>query len=85
MTAVTATDVALARDEAAVTLARDTVALLAAAAALLRDFAARLEAAAEWADDALASGTVAPKPVAYELIDAARQTAAAARGQAATP
>jgi hypothetical protein len=73
---------ALARDEAAVTLARETIALLAEAVALLRDLAARNEAAAEWADDALAGRTIAPVPVAYQLIDATRQTAAAARGQA---
>jgi hypothetical protein len=73
---------ALARDEAAVTLARETVALLGEAVALLRDLAARNEAAAEWADDQLAGRTMAPVPVAYGLIDATRQTAAFARGQA---
>jgi hypothetical protein len=82
MTAADEAAVTLARDEAAVALARDTVALLGEAVALLRDLAARNEAAAGWADDALAGGT-APKPVAYQLIDAARQTAAAARGEAA--
>jgi hypothetical protein len=76
--------VALARDEPAVTLARDTIALLAEAVALLRDLAARNEAAAEWAADKIAGGT-APKPVAYGLMDATLQTAAYARGQAATP
>ncbi|HEY3652341.1 MAG TPA: hypothetical protein VGL33_30535 [Streptosporangiaceae bacterium] len=75
--------VALARDEAAVKLARETVALLAEAVALLRDLAARNEAAAEWAADMLAGRTMAPVPVAYGLIDATLQTAAYARGQAA--
>ena len=75
----------LARDEAAVALARETLTLLAEAIALLRDLAARNEAAAEWADDTLAGRTIAPVPVAYQLIDATRQTAAYARGQAATP
>jgi hypothetical protein len=85
MTAAPATEqaVTLARDEAAVTLARETVTLLREAVALLRDFAARNEAAAEWADDALAGRTVPPLPVAHELIDATRLTAAYARGQAA--
>jgi hypothetical protein len=73
--------VALARDEAAVTLARETITLLAEAVALLRDLAARNEAAAEWAADKIAGGT-APKPVAYQLMDATLQTAAYARGQA---
>src|SRR6266705_2430215 len=77
-------DVVTVTDEDAVTLARETIALLAEAAALLRDLAARLEAAAEQADDKLAGGT-APKPVVYELIAATRLNAAAARGQAATP
>jgi hypothetical protein len=85
MTAVTdETAAALARDEAAVKLARETVALLGEAVALLRDLAARNEAAAEWAADMLAGRTVAPVPVAYQLIDATRQTAAFARGEAAT-
>ena len=73
---------ALARDEAAVALAREAVALLGEAVALLRDLAARNEAAAEWAADKIAGGT-APKPVAYELMDATLQTATYARGQAA--
>ena len=81
---MTAADETLARDEAAVKLARETIALLVEAVALLRDFAARNEAAAEWADDKLAGRTVAPLPVAYELIDANRQTAAYARGETAT-
>jgi orotate phosphoribosyltransferase len=76
--------VALARDEAAVTLARETIALLREAVALLRDLAARNEATAEWAADMLAGRTMAPVPVAYALIDATRQTAAYARGKAAT-
>jgi hypothetical protein len=76
---------ALARDEAAVKLARETVALLGEAIALLRDLAARNEAAAERADWALAGKTIAPLPVADQLIAATRQTAAYARGQAATP
>ena len=80
---MTAADEALARDEAAVALARETITLLAEAVALLRDLAARNEAAAEWADDKLAGRTMAPVPVAYQLIDATRQTAAYARGQAA--
>jgi hypothetical protein len=85
MTAVTdETAAALARDEAAVKLARETVALLGEAVALLRDLAARNEAAAEWAADMLAGRTMAPVPVAYQLIDATRQTAAFARGEAAT-
>jgi hypothetical protein len=78
-------DEALARDEAAVTLARETIALLGEAIALLRDFAARNEAAAEWADYNLAGRTIAPLPVADQLIAATRQTAAYARGEAATP
>ncbi len=69
---------ALARDEAAVTLARETV-------ALLRDLAARNEAAAEQADVRLAGRTMAPLPVAHDLINESRKIAAAARGQAATP
>jgi hypothetical protein len=48
----------------------------------MNDLAARNEAAAEWADDQLAGRTMAPVPVAYGLIDATRQTAAFARGQA---
>ncbi len=81
---MTVTDeaVALARDEAAVKLARETIALLGEAVALLRDLAARNEAAAERADIALAGGTAA-KPVAYELITESRLIAAAARGEAA--
>jgi orotate phosphoribosyltransferase len=75
---------ALARDEAAVTLARETIALLREAVALLRDLAARNEATAEWAADMLAGRTMAPVPVAYALIDATRLTAAYARGKAAT-
>ncbi len=74
---------ALARDEAAVKLARETLALLREALALLRDLAARNEAAAGRADDQLAGRTMAPLPVAHQLIDATRQTAAYARGQAA--
>jgi hypothetical protein len=77
-------DEALARDEAAVKLARELVALLGEAVALLRDLAARNEAAAEWADYNLAGRTIAPVPVANQLIAATRQTAAYARGQAAT-
>jgi hypothetical protein len=72
---MTAADVALARDEAAVTLARDT-------AALLGDVGALTGAAAEWADDALAGGAP-PRWVARQLIDAARLIAAAARGETA--
>jgi hypothetical protein len=77
--------VALARDEAAVKLARETIALLAEAVALLSDLAARNEAAAEWADYNLAGKTIAPLPVANQLIAATLQTAAFARGKAATP
>jgi hypothetical protein len=84
MTVTDEAAVALARDEAAVTLARETIALLGEAVALLRDLAARNEAAAEWADSMLAGRTMAPVPVAYQLIDATRQTAAFARGEAAT-
>ena len=53
-------------------------------AALLREFADQLGAATERADMKLAGGT-APKPVAYELIDAGRMIAAAARGETVTP
>jgi hypothetical protein len=83
MAARTAEAEALARDEAAVTLARETITLLGEAVALLRDLAARNEAAAEWADYNLAGRTIAPVPVANQLIAATRQTAAYARGQAA--
>jgi hypothetical protein len=81
---MTAADEALARDEAAVTLARETIALAVEAVALLRDLAARIEATAEWADDALAGGKPA-KWVARQMITAGRLTAADARGEAATP
>jgi len=74
---------ALARDEAAVKLARETIALLVEAVALLSDFAARNEAAAEWADDKLAGREIAPLPVADRLIATNRLTAAYARGEAA--
>ena len=84
MTITDAAVEALARDEAAVTLARETIALLSEAVALLRDLAARNEAAAEWADYTLAGRTMAPLPVANQLIAANRQTAAYARGETAT-
>lgn len=75
---------ALAREEAAVKLARDTIALLRSVTALLGEIAAKVEAAAERADYALAGGT-APLPVAHDLITASRKIAAHARGKAVTP
>jgi hypothetical protein len=85
MTAAADAGVMTDRAVEAVTLARETIDLLGGYDAALRDVAARLEAAAEWADSMLAGRTMAPVPVAYQLIDATRQTAAYARGQAATP
>jgi thioesterase domain-containing protein len=88
---MTAAAGAPARDEPAVALARETITLLGEADALLGDvaarlryIAARLEAAAERADYKLA-GWPAGNPVAYQLIDATRRIAAAARGEAVTP
>jgi hypothetical protein len=73
---MTAADEALARDEAAVTLARQAI-------AQLRDVADLIEGIAETGEYALAGGE-APKPVAHYLISAGRLIAAAARGEAVT-
>ena len=63
--------------EPGVTVARDTMTILAS------DVPALLDAFAEWAEDAIAGG--APERwVAAQLIGAARLTARAARGQAVT-
>jgi hypothetical protein len=72
---VTAADVTLARDEAAVALARETTAMLG-------DAGAMVGAVAEWADDQIAGGAP-PKWVAARMIIAVRLIAAAARGEAA--
>ena len=69
---MTAADVALARDEAAVTLARET-------AAQRDQVAALTGAVAEWADRELAGGAP-PKEVARRMVLANRLIAAAARG-----
>ena len=61
--------------EPGVTLARDTMTILAG------DVPALLDALAEWAEDAIAGGEPS-RWVADQLIGAARLTAAAARGQA---
>jgi hypothetical protein len=73
---MTAADEALARDEAAVTLARDVAAQTGQVGALTA-------AVAEWADDALAGGKP-PKWVAQQMITANRLIGAAARGEAVT-
>ena len=74
---MTAAAGALARDEAAVTLARGI-------AAQVGEIGALTGAVADWADDALAGGAPA-RWVARQLIDAGRMIAAAARGEAVTP
>ena len=74
---MTAADVALARDEAAVTLARDS-------AAQVREIGTMIFALAEGADLAMAGGEPA-KVVAYRMITACRLIARATRGQAVTP
>ena len=73
---MTAADEALARDEAAVTLARETAAQRAQVGALAG-------AVAEWGDDQIAGGAPA-KWVAARMIIAGRLIAAAARGEAVT-
>lgn len=67
----------LARDEAAVALARETAAMVGDVGRLVGD-------TAEWADDQLAGGAP-PKWVARKMIDAGRMIARAARGEAVTP
>lgn len=83
---MTAAEAGVMTDRAveAVTLARETIDLLGGYDAVLRDVAARLEAAAEWADDAVAGGAP-PKWVIRQTIAATLLTAAAARGETATP
>lgn len=73
---MTTADEALARDEAAVTLARGTIAQTGEIGALTGTVA-------EWADWALAGGAPA-RWVANQMITANLAIAAAARGQAAT-
>jgi hypothetical protein len=73
---MTAADEALARDEAAVKLARET-------AAQTSEVGVMIGAAAEWADDALAGGKP-PKWIVQQMIAASRLIAAAARGEAVT-
>ena len=70
---MTAAAEALARDEAAVTLARDTH-------ALLRDTGTLIAAVAEWADDQIAGGAP-PKWVATRMIIATRLIASATHGR----
>jgi len=73
---MTTADETLARDEAAVTLARET-------AAQVGEVGALTGAVAEWADWALAGGAP-PRYVAQQVITATRLIAAAARGEAVT-
>ena len=72
---MTAADVALARDKAAIKLARET-------AAQRDQVAALTGAVAEWADRELAGGAP-PKEVARRMVIAGRLIAAAARGKTA--
>jgi hypothetical protein len=62
-------------EQQAITLARETTALLSETSALIGE-------AAEWADWALAGGAP-PRYVAQQMITAGRLIAAAARGEAA--
>jgi len=73
---MTAAAEALARDEAAVTLARET-------AAQVGEVGALTGAVAEWADYALAGGAP-PRWVANQMITANRLIDKAARGEAVT-